>query len=103
MNIYPHIPYTYLIGWTIYNRWYYGVRFANNCNPVDLWNTYFTSSKIVKQFRKEYGEPDVIQVRKCFYNKEDAINWELKTLKRITNKNCFINTNIFIRLRYNPK
>jgi hypothetical protein len=78
-----YIPYTYLIGWSDHNKWYYGVRFAVNCNPNDLWKTYFTSSNIVKRFREEYGEPDIIQIRKTFANKNDAILWESKVLERL--------------------
>ncbi len=66
MSIY--IPYTYIIGWSLYNKYYYGVRYAKNCNPNDLWKTYFTSSKYVKEFRNNHGEPDIIQVRKTFEN-----------------------------------
>ena len=89
MNIY--IPFTYLIGWTEQNKYYYGVRFAQKCAPSDLWTKYFTSSKAVKSFRDQYGEPDVIQVRKCFYDKDAAIEWEAKTLKRISNRSVFLN------------
>jgi hypothetical protein len=81
MNIY--IPYTYLIGWTHLNKYYYGVRYAKKCNPSDLWISYFTSSKNVKQLRKEEGEPDVIQVRKLFVNPQSALLWEHKVLKRL--------------------
>lgn len=82
MSIYKQ-PYTYLIGWTIHNKWYYGVRFAKNCNPSDLWNTYFTSSKSVHNFRNQYGEPDIIQIRKIFDNENSARLWETKVLKRM--------------------
>ena len=81
MSIYQ--PYTYLIGWTHHNKWYYGVRYARNCNPQDLWKTYFTSSNYVKKFREEYGEPDVIQIRKIFDNKHRAFLWEQKVLRRL--------------------
>lgn len=77
------IPYTYLIGWSKENIWYYGVRYSYNCNPNDLWKSYFTSSKHVKKFRKEYGEPDIIQVRRIFNSKESAIQWEHKVLRRM--------------------
>lgn len=77
------IPYTYLIGWTSLNLFYYGVRFSKNCNPDDLWRRYFTSSKFVKKIREEYGEPDVIEIRKTFLSKEDAINWEFKVIRRM--------------------
>lgn len=77
------MAYTYLIGWSKFNTWYYGIRFAKNCQPEDLWTTYFTSSKYVKQFRKQNGEPDIIQIRKIFDSKEKAILWEHKVLKRL--------------------
>lgn len=81
-------PYTYLIGWSVHNKWYYGVRFADynekdTANPSELWVTYFTSSKHVQKFREENGDPDIIQVRKTFPNKESARLWEHKVLRRI--------------------
>lgn len=69
-------PYTYLIGWTQHNKWYYGVRFAKNCHPSDLWVSYFTSSKLVKSFVKQFGKPDIIQIRKVFNSINNARNWE---------------------------
>lgn len=78
-----YIPFTYLIGWSSKNIWYYGSRTKPKCNPTDLWTIYFTSSKYVKQFRKEYGEPDIIEVRKTFLTRDDALNWEHKVLKRM--------------------
>lgn len=77
------MAYTYLIGWSKQNKWYYGVRYAKHCNPSELWKSYFTSSQYVHSFRKEYGEPDVIQIRKQFENKEHAILWENKVLNRM--------------------
>lgn len=70
------IPYTYLIGWTNINRWYYGVEYGFKkipcANPQNLWITYFTSSNIVAWHRKHFGEPDVICIRKIF----DVGNYE---------------------------
>ena len=80
-------PYTYLIGWSTHNKWYYGVRYAQNCSPNDLWKTYFTSSKHVKNFREKYGEPDVIEVRKVFESKTSAILWEEKVLQKLKVRN----------------
>ena len=82
MTIY-NTPYTYLIGWTEQNKWYYGVRFAKKCHPNDLWTTYFTSSNYVKKFRKEYGEPDIVEVRKIFTCSQKARDWETKVIKRL--------------------
>ena len=78
-----HTPYTYLIGWTAHNKWYYGVRFAKNCNPDDLWVTYFTSSSYVQEFRKQHGDPDVIEVRRTFLSQADARLWEETVLNRL--------------------
>lgn len=86
--------YTYYIGWTTNNVFYYGVRYAKNCNPSDLWVTYFTSSKFVKIQRKQYGEPDIIQIRKTFGNNpKKAKLWEDKVLRRldVINKDTWLN------------
>lgn len=80
MNIYK--PFTYLIGWSNYNVWYYGVRYAKNCSTNDLWTIYFTSSKHVRAFRHLHGEPDVIQIRKVFESKHLAIEHEQKLIRR---------------------
>ena len=77
------IPYTYLIGWSKLNIWYYGARYKKDCSPEDLWKTYFTSSKYVKRFRKENGDPDVIEVRKIFQTAEQTRLWEHKVLIRL--------------------
>ena len=96
MNIYQ--PYTYLIGWSNLNKWYYGVRFADYskndlANPSELWTTYFTSSKHVQSFRLEHGEPDVVQIRKIFHDKQSAREWEHKVLRRmhVTEREDFLN------------
>ena len=84
------IPYTYLIGWTSLNKYYYGRRTAENCNPTDFWKTYFTSSTIVSEFVKTHGEPDLVEIRKIFDNDADlksriiqCANWENRFLTRV--------------------
>lgn len=77
------MSYTYLIGWTKLNKFYYGVRFSKNCRPEDLWVTYFTSSKHVKSFTNQYGKPDIIEIRKTFEDKNKARLWEEKVLKKM--------------------
>lgn len=77
------MPYTYLLGWTKSNKFYYGVRYSKNCDPSDLWKTYFTSSKHVKSYVDFHGDPDIIQIRKIFNTKDEAISWEHKVLKRL--------------------
>lgn len=77
------LAYTYLIGWSAHNKFYYGVRYARGCNPSDLWESYYTSSKNVHQFRKQYGDPDICSVRKTFVSTDKARTWETKVLKRL--------------------
>ena len=100
MSIY--LPYTYLIGWKEYNKFYYGVRWAKNCHPSELCISYFTSSKIVHEFIKKNGNPDVVQIRKVFTNSEQARLWEHKVLKRIKApyKDQWLNITDSISIRY---
>ena len=77
------VPYTYLIGWKKYNTYYYGVRYAKNCDPSELWVTYKTSSKYVKSFISSHGNPDIIEIRKIFSCPNKARLWEHKVLKKI--------------------
>ena len=75
--------YTYLIGWTNQNKFYYGVRYAKECDPSELWVKYFTSSKHVKNYANKHGNPDLVQIRKTFNTVEEATQWENKVLKRL--------------------
>lgn len=77
------MAYTYLIGWSELDRYYYGVRFSEKSNPKELWVSYFTSSKYVKKLAEDHGQPDIIQIRKVFETKEKAIEWETKVLRKI--------------------
>lgn len=94
MSIYQ--PYTYHIAWSKTNKHYYGVRYAKDCNPSDFWVSYFTSSNKVKQYRKEHGEPDIIEIRKTFDNPKCAKLWESKVLRRLNvlNKDSWLNQSI---------
>lgn len=58
--------YVYKIGWSSLDAWYIGVRYKKGCSPDDLWVSYHTSSKHVRKFRVEHGEPDVIQILQTF-------------------------------------
>lgn len=75
--------YTYLIGWSATNKWYYGVRYAEKSTPLELWTTYFTSSKHVAAYRKQHGEPDVVEIRRTFDTPDKAREWEHKVLRRL--------------------
>ena len=78
-----NVPYTYLIGWSALDKWYYGVRYAKNCHPGDLWNPYKTSSRLVAKFILEHGEPDVVVVRRTFSDIKKAQLWEQRVLIRL--------------------
>jgi hypothetical protein len=79
-----HIPYTYLITHIPSGMKYYGVRYAKNCSPEDLWKTYFTSStKIKKLIEKDGKNAFVAQIRKTFTNDKDAILWETRVLTKL--------------------
>lgn len=83
MNTY----YTYLIGWSHLDRWYYGARVANWLPPEqDLWHIYKTSSKHVGVMVENHGDPDVIEVRRTFTNKKHAFRWEARVLKKLRAK-----------------
>ena len=89
-------PYVYAILWTDLNMGYVGVRHAKGCDPSDLWNTYFTSSKYVREYRKLHGEPDRIEIIDTFLTAEEAIGAEHEILADFAlhfspvflNKNC---------------
>lgn len=85
MNIY--IPFTYIIGWSKHKKFYYGAKYAQGCQPSDLWESYFTSSDYVKEFRKENGEPDIIKIHKVFIDKNSCVEFEHQYLTKIDAKN----------------
>lgn len=78
-----YTPYTYLIGWSKHQKFYYGRRTSKSCHPSELWKSYFTSSRHVKEFRKKFGDPDIIQIRRAFNTPRKARIWEDKVLRRL--------------------
>ena len=86
------IPYCYLIGWPELNRYYFGVKFGIGANPDKFWKSYFTSSVLVKKYRKMHGEPKIIEIRKVFYPEkygsinaaqEQSVKYENSVLRRM--------------------
>lgn len=76
--------YTYLLTHSPTGLKYYGVRYAKDANPSDLWVTYFSSSKSVKKLIEEFGkESFYFEVRKVFPDADKAIAWEDKVLRRL--------------------
>lgn len=90
------IYYTYLITHKPSGQFYYGVRYAKGCHPDDLWNTYFTSSKYVKQLIESDGQDSfTAEVRRTFENVETAVDWESKVLSRIIEHPLCLNRAVF--------
>jgi hypothetical protein len=78
------IPYTYCLTFKPTGQKYYGVRYKRGCRPEDLFQTYFTSSKEIKRLITLYGIKSFdIEIRKTFTNKEKALEWESKVLRRL--------------------
>ena len=77
-------PFTYIIKCVPTGELYYGVRYAKGCQPSDLWKTYFTSSKKVKERIQLFGVSSFdIQIRKVFSCAVAARIWEDKVLRRM--------------------
>ena len=97
-------PYTYLIGWPEHNIWYYGVRYANGCDPSDLWNPYKTSSTHVSAFAAEHGDPPVRLIRRVFEDTMSARLWENRVLKRmkVVGNNIWLNKHDSMSPPINP-
>ena len=55
-NVTDRTPYTYVITHLPSGKKYCGSRYAKNCNPDDLWNTYFTSSQTIKEIINHDGK-----------------------------------------------
>lgn len=87
------MPYTYLVKNITTGLAYYGVRFAKHSKPEDLWVSYFTSSKLVKDLIKQFGKSDfTFEVRRVFATAEQAIDWEQRVLRRLAVKSAkFLN------------
>lgn len=77
--------YTYYLYHMPTGKKYYGVRWANKCEPEqDLWHEYFSSSNLVKILIKEYGKDSFItQIRKTFDTVKEAHTYEQRFLRKI--------------------
>lgn len=73
----PHRPYLYVIGWTEHDVWYQGIQYGKMAHPDNIWKYYFTSSRYVKAFASQYGDPDVIETLPLS-SKEEAISEEIR-------------------------
>lgn len=75
-------PYTYRIRFTPTGEYYYGVRYAKDCDPSELWVKYFTSSAVINHLIDIFGKDEfTFEIRKQFTYADDAINWESRVNK----------------------
>ena len=83
-SITTYTPFTYCLTFLPTGKRYYGVRYAKDCHPDQLWTTYFTSSEIISDLIEEHGKDAfTFEVRKTFITSEQARSWETKFLTRI--------------------
>lgn len=88
MNRFGQLCYTYLIGWSKHDVWYYGSRGANKLEPMkDIMKKYFTSSQLVENFIIKEGPPDIIKIHKLFDSYIDAKRHEGRFLRRVNAAN----------------
>ena len=81
MSVHHYLSYTYRLEWTHLNKSYYGVRTGNKIHPIDdLWHIYRSSSDVVKEYVRKYGDPNIIEVDRIFYNLEKAKLYETQYL-----------------------
>lgn len=76
------------------NKVYYGVRYAQGCDPKELFNTYFTSSKVVHALIEQYGTDQFeTSIRKTFDCSKKAREWEYRVLQRcnVVHNESFLN------------
>ena len=63
---------------------YCGIRHANMCHPDQLWTSYFTSSKVVRQRIESFGHDSFLPFVCCtFESSQEALAWEHAILTHI--------------------
>ena len=81
MTIYK--PYTYWLFHKPSRKFYYGSRTAKNCSPTDLFDTYFSSSAVVKRLISEDGKDSFrYRVDKIFDSAAEALEYEYTILQK---------------------
>ena len=77
-------PFSYHLYHKQTGKHYYGIKYSKGCSPSDLWTTYFSSSKLVKQLIEKFGTDSFeVKVRRLFDSGEKALLWEHKLLTRL--------------------
>ena len=78
------MPFTYYLYHNPTRKHYYGARWAKNCGPDTLWNSYFSSCRDIHELIKQYGVDSFnVRVMRVFNTGEEARMWEHKFIKRV--------------------
>jgi hypothetical protein len=79
------MAYTYLLHHIPTDTFYYGVRWAKGYDSSEFWIKYFTSSlTVIPLYRTLFGDESFeFEIRKIFDDKQSAIEWENKVLRRM--------------------
>ena len=86
------LSYFYIIEFSLTGQYYAGSRYTKKLNERnirnDLWQRYFTSSKVIKMLISTFGKDSfTIKKLKVFNNLHEAKIYETKFLKKIDAKN----------------
>lgn len=83
------IPYFYRVCFKPTGQYYIGIQYGKDAHPTNLWDKYFTSSKVVKSLIKQYGLSSfTYKVTKTFNTAKEAMHYESRFLLRVkANKN----------------
>ena len=64
-------------------RWYIGSKYARGCSPSDLWASYFTSSKAIRDLLQTYGvNAFTTKIVKIFKDEKSAKEFEEQLVRR---------------------
>ncbi len=97
-----NIPYTYVLKFKPTGQLYYGSRYAKDCDPSDLFKTYFSSSKNIHLLIEQYGvDAFEYKVTRTFNTKQDALRHEHRFLVRVDalNNAIFLNQSVYPNIR----
>lgn len=94
------LPYFYRLYFKPTGQYYVGVQYGKNAHPDNLWNKYFTSSKVVKKLISEFGlSAFSYKITKTFNTGKDATMYERRFLIKVkANKNNkFLNLSLGLK------
>lgn len=94
------IPYFYRLYFKPTGQYYVGVQYGKDAHPNNLWDKYFTSSKVVKELIKQFGlSAFSYKITKTFSTGKEATMYERRFLIKVkANRNDkFLNLSLGIK------